>query len=249
MAPGQLIFRVDPVDQVLESIGLLLRLGILHQLDNAHVAFDLHNARICFRQLHTKQEVVAWLLVFGAGWRDLDFETGRGFEVLEVEGPYDVGEMAAILSGTRVRLELNSLVLARDSSVGSSDTLYLNDQLFVSCYMSDLTLLLERKVAWFVVVDDQDNSPAVSSIDSGASFQVKELDHELAVFVPLLIVDDLDGDNLLSVTLLESNGLIFLGNSLIIFTSLGGLVLGPDTDGLFCSCLVQDFDVDLSTSL
>lgn len=60
--------------------------------------------------------------------------------------------------------------------------------------MSDLTLFLERKVAWFVVVDDQDNTPAVSSIDSVASFQVEELDHELSVFVPLLIVDDMDRD-------------------------------------------------------
>jgi len=49
LAPGQLLFRVDFVHEILQSVSLLLGLDIGHKFDDASVALDLDYARVRVR--------------------------------------------------------------------------------------------------------------------------------------------------------------------------------------------------------
>lgn len=49
LAPGQLLFRVDFVHEILQSVSLLLGLDIGHELNDASVALDLDNAWVRVR--------------------------------------------------------------------------------------------------------------------------------------------------------------------------------------------------------
>lgn len=85
LAPGQLLLGVELVEEVLESIGLLLGLNVADQLNDASVALDLDHARRGFKQMHAEKQVVSWLLIIHALRWDIDADGSLSREMGEVD--------------------------------------------------------------------------------------------------------------------------------------------------------------------
>jgi len=112
--------------------------------------------------------------------------------------------------------------------------------------MADLPLLHEGEVAWLVVVDDQNYGSAVALEKCVVVLEVIELDLELAVFIPLLVINDFDLDDLKRFTLLEVDRLM---NSFIIFSLFSRHFLCAQSDFTLFTSLVKHLDIDSSAGL
>lgn len=115
--------------------------------------------------------------------------------------------------------------------------------------MANLTLGQEGEVTWFIVVNDEYHGPAVELRELGVRLNAVELNNELTVLVPLLIVNDGNAHFFLCFTFFKDKGLFGLGNSMIVLAFLGTLVDGADTYGSLSGSLIENFDAHCATCL
>lgn len=200
-------------------------------------------------ELHAKEEVVCWLFVIWAGRRDVNRETGLRLEMFEMQDTLGVSEVAPTLSRSWVALELTSAVIAMNSAICSTNTLNGNCKCLFGGDVADLSLLKEGKVAWLVVINDEDCATGVDLLQCVTVLKVVQFHLELAVLVPLFVIDDGNFDSLKLLSLAEVNLLFSFGDSIVILLVFGGKVFSAHADLHLFGGLVQDLNVDCAARL
>lgn len=82
----------------MQGIGLLLGLHVGDKLDDTCVTLNFDDAWLGLKQLHSKQEVVGWLIIVRAGWGNRNREACLRHEVLELQFTLRMDEVTALLS-------------------------------------------------------------------------------------------------------------------------------------------------------
>jgi len=85
----------------------------------------------------------------------------------------------------------------------------------------------KSELSWEVLVQNSDFAARVISEMSGLSSWVKELNRELEVGLPFLVIDDVDSGDMFVVSLLQSDDLLVVG---VISWGLGSSINSYDTE-------------------
>lgn len=81
--------------------------------------------------------------------------------------------------------------------------------------------------------------------EGDSSDGVKQFNFKFTVFIPLVIVNDLNGHYDLGLASSEALDLVVIGDGLVVLARLGGFSYSADSNGGFSgTVLVQNFDFD-----
>ena len=106
-------------------------------------------------------------------------------------------------------------------------------------------MLLEADLTWLVIVNNGNLGLGVQAKQLD-SVDVVQLDKEVLVWFPLVVIKDLDLNVLVRLSSLEVDELV---NGFVVLSSLGLCVNGLDLDGLGLLLLVLNVDPDLARAL
>lgn len=231
-APCQFLLVFDLVHKFLERVCLLFRCGVLDKLYDACVFLDLHCSWVRFEDLDGK-EFVDWLISSCVILRNGNRELGFGLVVFEYQIAFRRNEVLALICRARVLGKRIGRELAADLAIGTSSPDYCDGALIVRNYVSDLTLLTsETQIAWLIVVDNKNFGGRVGVGEGLISIAVVELNDELPVVVPLLVVNDPNFDNHVLLIPLELDDLLFKWDGFVVLSFFGGYLSGTDSNGL-----------------
>jgi hypothetical protein len=245
LAPGDVLFLVNSLEQLLECLGVLFSLGIGDDLNHAGVLFaDFHGGGLSVENLDTEDLVTSF--VFLKFTRDnLNSDLLLGLVMAKVKNTFLVyvvfsGDSDAS-SGFR---NLDGLEVARDLAIASLGTVHFDNALLFSGNVLHVCLsaLAEGKESGLVIIQNQNNAAGVLEGERFLSCDIVELNGEFLIGFPLLVIDNLD--------LNFGPFVVFKANCLVdrseIFLGLGSIseANGADTDLAGSLLLVMHFNLD-----
>jgi len=143
-------------------------------------------------------------------------------------------------------VQLNRLIIYSDNSIRSVLSNNNNFGNFIRGNSFDGLGLLEADLTWLIIVDDCNSSPGVLSLKLLHGIWVVKLDVEVLIWLPVVVISDLNCDELDMVSILELQGLLDL------FVVVSGFSLGVDgaySDGASDSLFINNVNLEGSGSL
>ena len=241
MFPWYLFFFVDFIQELLQSFCFLFGLVIDHEFHQARIFLgDFNTGWLSVGDLHAEHEVGHVLRILICIDFDLDL----------------FGALIMVQSFTQLNM---FVVLARRSSISFSVKFYgldikgdlagasvtTNDlqgaELLSSNVLVQVTLI-PAEHTWLIVVNNDNGGAGINSVKALAGVGVVELDVEVLIRLPIIIVKDLNRHILALFVAGESKDLI---DRFVVVVFLGVSVDSAHTNFTFLSSLVEDLHVDV----
>lgn len=149
----------------------------------------------------------------------------------------------ARLSILVVVTELNCSVPDSDNAVATVGTFQVDYcKFFVRADFEGAIFLLKGNVTWLVIINDSDTSFSVLSLKQLTRECIVQLDEEISVGIPIIVIVDLDFDILLGLSFGEFENLV---NRDVILVSLGFTLYCGNANTASLTSLVDDRNSDL----
>jgi len=221
----------------LQGLGLSRRLRILDKLDVAHITLAKLDSVGGVEELKSKDLVT--LFTLGQLFvEDLHHDFLLSLIVFEYELTFLLLEVNGSSGGPLTLIDLNSLVANGDLTVRFVYPLHDNGALVESCGMAHIRVG-EGNLAWLVVIKDGDSALGVAAAELVAGVQVVQLDQEILIGFPAIIVNNCDLDAIIFISMLEFDFFVHL---VVVITGDGSVILGAHTDAAGMLVLVDDGD-------
>ena len=221
----------------MQGLGLSRRLRILDKLDVAHITLAKLDSVGGVEEL--KSEDLVTLFTLGQLFvEDLHHDFLLSLIVFEYELTFLLLEINGSSGGPLTLIDLNSLVANGDLTVRFVYPLDDNGALVESCGMAHIRVG-EGNLAWLVVIKDGDSALGVAAAELVAGVQVVQLDQEILIGFPAIIVNNCDLDAIIFISMLEFDFFVHL---VVVITGDGSVILGAHTDAAGMLVLVDDGD-------
>ena len=238
LAPSYFLLAIDSFEQLLQSISLFLLFDISDNFNNCSVFlrnFDCDG--FCVEDLDSEYFVSLFRRVFMLNNSDLDFLLTLLVSEFELAfRTFVVNSRLCLLVSVAHR---HSFIVHFNVAVSSLNAVHQHDALVLVCGVPLRLLLRENQHARLIVVQNCHTRPCVLSKQSIASTLVVELNEEVLVRLPALVIDYIYFHFALCLTILESKRLV---NCLIILTFSSITVLRPYVNNASSFGMVQNFD-------
>lgn len=162
------------------------------------------------------------------------------------EGTLDSLVVDSISSSVARLIKLDSLIVYLNFSIRSVFPNNYNFSNLLRGNSLDLLGLLEANLSWLVIINNSNSSSSVLSLKLLHGLWVIELDVEILIWLPVIIISNLHCDEFSLLSLFESQ--VFLNFSVII-SGLGFGVDGANSNSSSSFLFVMNNDLDASRCL
>ena len=162
------------------------------------------------------------------------------------EGTLDSLVVDSISSSVARLIKLDSLIVYLNFSIRSVFPNNYNFSNLLRGNSLDLLGLLEANLSWLVIINNSNSSSSVLSLKLLHGLWVIELDVEILIWLPVIIISNLHSDEFSLFSLFESQ--VFLNFSVII-SGLGFGVDGANSNSSSSFLFVMNNDLDASRCL
>ena len=230
---------------MIQSFDLFLFLCVRHDLNNSSVFLgDLNSRRLCIVQFETKDFVAFLIGILAVEDADLNFFLSlKMLEGQLTARLLKIDTCSCLLSSAAKR---DSLVLDRDLTIRTIDSLDLDVALFFVSGMFDDFLLLESEHTWLIIVENSDACAGILSNETQISLGVDKLNIEILIGLPVVIVFNLNQNFALFLAVIERNDFV---DSFIVLSSFSIAVNGANANFAWLFGLVENLDFDAAASL
>lgn len=241
-APCSLFFIFDFLEDLVKNFLLLLGLLIsddINELKRFLTQFSTSRSNV--RELDSESLIPNFLLVV----QNFNSNSLFSFAVFESKSSRGIDEVSSGSSGLLRLIKLDGLVVNSDDTVTSILSDYL-DFKWLSWDSSDGSLLVEGNLTWLIIINNCDSSSSIFAHKFFICISINKLDEEIFIWLPIVVIVDLDNNMALLLSLLELDDFI---DSFIIITSFGFLINSLNSNLSTCSSFVDDVNHDRSRGL
>jgi hypothetical protein len=176
-------------------------------------------------------------------WNKLDFDSFSGLSVLENKLTSGLLVVLSSLGNVILVAKINSLEVNSDATI----TTVLSNNLDLAELLSwsdlDSLSILEANLTWLVIIDNGDASFGVLSNKFGVELWIVELNEEVLIWLPVVVILDYNIKSLGLLTVTEFNNTVKWH---VVLVSLGIAVNGACTDRTGLLPLINNSDCQLA---
>jgi len=188
-------------------------------------------------KLEAESIVTVFVILISLKLHNLDEDALLSFLILENKLTSSLLVVLASLSDVFLVAELDGLVVNRDATVTTVLSSNLDFALGLGWSNLDSLSILEANLTWLVVIDNGDASLGVLSNKFLIGVWLIELNEEVLIWLPVVIILNANGERLGVLTVTEFNNAIEWN---VVLVSFGIAVNGACTHGTGLSLLIYN---------
>ena len=243
-SPGLLFLLVELGNKLSIGISLLLLFQIGDNVDNLKGFLGKFGA-FWVHVLELEAESVVTVIVYSILWlwNKLDFDSFSGLSVLENKLTSGLLVVLSSLGNVILVAKINSLEVNSDATITTVLSNNLNLNVWLSWSNLDSLSILEANLTWLVIIDNGDASFGVLSNKFGVELWIVELNEEVLIWLPVVVILDYNVKSLGLLTVTEFNNTVKWH---VVLVSLGIAVNGACTDRTGLLPLINNSDCQLA---